>query len=175
MGKEITSIDIFHKLIDIYEIRTTPHVAGECMNSRNVHMTQLMKEIFISNENETLFNDVFNMIRRRYSNMGAGETASIAESVILTLKGIENYVVTDDALARKVVLKLCNDLELEEIVGTKISINCTGTIGIIKHLMDKGIVKLEEGKSIAHDLENSGFRVTDQLLDLIRCTDLTSS
>lgn len=167
MGREITSVDVLPLVKSEYDIRITNAVITECRNSGNEKLIRSMDGLLLAVEADYMFVSVVNSIKIMHPQLGSGEIESIAASILMTRSGIDNYVVLDDGLARKIVSDLHNDLKLQQIVGTDIPpIKYTGTVGLIKHLRDKGIISREIYQKIAYDLKNSGFRITDSLLDL---------
>lgn len=106
---------------------------------------------------------------KKYNKIGRGETESIAASILLTSNGIKNYLILDEIFARKIVGRIRNDCEIKKIIGESIpEIHLSGTIGLIKHLGEKGILTKEQTIAIAYDLQKSTFRVTEELLSLLR-------
>lgn len=169
MGKEIISVDLLQLVKSRYDVFTTDAVVIECNNSKDEKLIRSVEDLPIASKGDEKFLRIINLIKRIDFRLGSGEAECIASSILTTHLGIENYVVIDERLARKIVSKIHTNPELMKIIGSTIPpIKCTGTIGIVKHLYDKGVLSKEERQKIAYDLELSGFRITDELLNLIR-------
>jgi len=83
---------------------------------------------------------------------------------------VDNYIIVDERLARKVIRDLPNNPMMIHVRGGRpvLPIKVTGLIGLVKHLKTKGALSSEECRAIADNLKNSDFRVTDDLLDELR-------
>ena len=98
-----------------------------------------------------------------------GELSTIVTSILLTSTGINNYLITDDRAARKLIEKIHQDKKLENILGGEMKkIDCTGTIGLLRRLKTLGILSDDTCNTIADDLLNSTFGITPELLGLLR-------
>ncbi len=169
MGKEITCIDMLGLVKSHYDVVLAGAVFRECKNLRNECLYESVKDLPQAMEKDEKFTALVNAIQSINFRLGPGEIESIASSILMTLAGIENYVVIDESLARSIVKDIHLNPQIEAIVGCKIPpIQCTGTIGIIKHMKDKGLIPPETSRKIAYDLEISNFRVTPELLDMLR-------
>ena len=88
---------------------------------------------------------------------------------MLTREGIENYIVTDDRAARKIIERIGVEEDVDDIFGFPVGrINLAGTVGLVMRLHQRGLLSGEECSKIADDLENSTFRVTKGLLRRLR-------
>jgi predicted nucleic acid-binding protein len=169
MGKEVSSVDLLQLVKSQYDIFITDAVVTECTNSNDEKLIEKIKDFPTAIKKDERFLQIMDLIKTINYSLGPGETETIAASILLTHSGIENYVVIDEELARKKVSKIHTNPKLIKIMGSAIQpVKCTGTIGIVKHLRDKNVISKETGQKIAFDLELSNFRVTDELLALIR-------
>lgn len=169
MGKEIISVDLLQIVKSRYEVFTTDAVVIECNNSEDDKLIRSIEGLPIASERDGKFLKITELIKRIDFRLGPGEIECIASSIMMTQHGIENYVVIDERLARRIVSKLHTNPELTKIVGSTVPpINYTGTLGIVIHLRKKGVLSKEKCQNIAYDLESSNFRITDELLSLIR-------
>ncbi|MCK9323489.1 MAG: hypothetical protein M0P07_06025 [Candidatus Methanomethylophilaceae archaeon] len=169
MGKEVISVDLLQYVKAQYTIFITDAVVTECMDSNDNSLIDIIQDFHVAVNKDERFLQLVELIKKIDNRLGPGETETIAASIMLTHLGVENYVVIDEALARKKVSKIHVNSKLTEILGSTIpKIKCTGTIGIVKHLRDKGVLPKEICQRIASDLKSSNFRVTDELLALIR-------
>lgn len=97
-----------------------------------------------------------------------GEISAIAASILLTKDGFDNYVVTDDNVARKSIERLSSDTMFWNTVGLgPVEIKYAGTVGIILKLKSHDMVDPSECKLISIELRDSSFRVPDYLLRLL--------
>jgi len=169
MGKEVTSVDLLQSIKSQYEIFITEAVLSECADSKDDGLIKKIQDFPVAIEKDERFLQIISQIKMIDFRLGPGEIETIAASILLTNSGVDNYVVIDEQLARKYVSKIHINPKMTEIVGSTISqIRCTGTIGIVRHLRDKGILSKETCQKIAFDLELSNFRVSEELLALIR-------
>ncbi len=169
LGKEITCVDVLELVKTHYDVVLAGAVFRECKNLGNVPLYESVKDLPEAVERDKKFTALVNAIQSINFRLGPGEIESIASSILMTQAGVENYVVIDESLARSIVRGLHLNPRIEAIVGCKIPpIQCTGTIGIIRHMRDKGLISPEISQKIAYDLEISNFRVTPELLDLLR-------
>ena len=169
LGKEITSIDALGIVSSEYEILLTNSVLRECKNLGDNALFNRVSKYPLAVKEDLRFKNLTEAIGRINFRLGPGEINTIAASIILSSQNIDNYVVIDESLARKIVKTIHTNPNITEIMGCKISpVNCTGTIGIVAHLRDKGILSKEMTQKIAYDLEVSNFRVTDDLLNILR-------
>lgn len=169
MGREITSVDALDILSSQYSILTTSAVIEECKNSDDELLYDRVKQFPLAVEEDEKFKELLNAIQMMSRRLGPGEINSIAASIILSSKNIDNYVVIDETLGRKIVKRIhLNPLIIKIMGGEVRPLKCAGTIGIIAHLRDKGVISKETCQKIAYDLEISNFRVTDELLALLR-------
>lgn len=169
MGKEITSFKMLEFLKGQYEVVLADAVFRECKALRNEDLYDSICDLPLATSKNDMFNDLVKAIRRIDYRLGPGETETIAASIILSDQGVYNYVVIDESLARKIVVSLHTNPLIKTIMGKDIQpINVTGTVGIIKHLRDKGLISDDDCKKMAYDLEFSNFRVSDDILNLIK-------
>lgn len=169
MGKEIKSIDVLSFLKSEYDVRITEAVVIECKNSKNEKLIRSIEGIPIAFKTDEKFVNIKKLIKRINPTLGPGEIETITASILMTYSGIDNYIVLDEYLARKIASDLHNNPDLQKIVNCHVPpIKCTGTIGLIRHLRDKGVLSRETCQKIAFDLEMSDFRATDDLLNMLR-------
>lgn len=169
LGKEITCIDMLQLVKSQYDIVLADAVFRECRNLGNEYLYSSIKNLPLAVERNDIFISLTDIIQSIDYRLGPGEIESIAASILLTQSGIDNYVVIDERLARSIVERIHLNPRIKTVVGSDIvPIKCTGTIGIVKHLLDKGVISKEIAQKIAYDLEISNFRVSKDLLDLLR-------
>ena len=169
MGKEIACIDALNLLSSHYDVLITNAVLKECENGDNKPLFDRIKKYPLAVKEDEMFEKLLVAIQMMNRKLGPGEINSIAASIILSSKNIDNYVVIDERLGRKIVKSIHLNPTITKIMGGEIKpIKCAGTIGIIAHLRDKGVISKETCYKIAYDLEISNFRATDELLALLR-------
>lgn len=95
--KEITSVDVMPAIVSKYTIITTPEVLKEAGGKMNCDLSYLKIDVL---ENSSRCLDAIEYLKNAKRWMGSGEISVIVNSMILSEKGIENYVVTDDKRAR---------------------------------------------------------------------------
>lgn len=168
LGKEITCVDALKIVSDNYNVLLAPAVIQECFQFRNAVLFERVKPFSLTVQDER-FVELAKTIKTINYRLGPGEIDTIAASIILSSQEIDNYIVLDERLARKIVETIHLNPQLSNIMGGPISpIKCTGTIGILAHLRKKNILAKEITKQIAYDLELSDFRVSEELLNLLR-------
>lgn len=169
MGKEIRSVMVLPVVKSFYDVRVTADVIAECANSKNEELIESINGLPCAIKEDSLFKRTFDVIRRTDLRLGLGEASTITASIILTHLGIENYAVIDDGFARKKFGEVLRNRELSDMFGDSLSnVNFTGTVGLINRLRAKGALTSGQCSSIANDLENSDFRVSGEILDLLR-------
>lgn len=166
MSRNIMCTDLLSILEDNYEVVVTPGVIKECSAYEG-------SDLGISTGGAQVLDDqrmdgIVQTIRMRYPMLGSGECASMAASLILTAEGIPNYVVLDDNKARKVASTVGNLPEIEAVLGKDLVLNITGTIGMVLHLREKGLISEKDKQDIGYELERSDFRISRELLGLLR-------
>ncbi len=166
MDRNIQCIDLMSILTSKYDVVITPSVIDECRDDKDSNPEYIVETINVMDDPR--LNNISNIILSHYPMLGPGERASMAASLILTAKGIPNYVVLDDKKARTVANNIGNLNEIESILGKKLSLNVTGTIGIVLHFHDNGIISDKIKQDIGFDLEKSDFRISSDLLSLLR-------
>lgn len=169
MYMDMVSVDLLQILRPLYTVSITDAVIIELSRLGNEELIRSIADLRSTSERDERFMRAKDRIRRIDPRLGDGEVECIAESMMLTRSGIGNYVVLDDLKAREAIDRIRVDPELESVLGAPIPpVRYTGTIGLVKHLKDRGILSAETCSGIAFDLEAGGFRVTKELLDLIR-------
>lgn len=164
---EITSVDVFSAVFRKYKLYVTNEVYLEA--SRGHVCKENLDCLNIFKDCEERYVNGTQYLKRRYGWIGDGENSSIVASVLLTNMGIDNYLVTDDRNARKIVPKITEDTRFEEIMGFGIAdIRMTGTVGLICHLKNNGLLTRDDCDSIAEDLENSSFYIGPKIIDILK-------
>lgn len=107
-------------------------------------------------------------LSRRRNVLGKGELATISASLVLTADGVRNYVVLDEIAARKCASMAGDMPEIIDILGKRVSLNITGTVGLVLHLHELGLISDTEKQDIGFDLETGTFRISEGLLKLLR-------
>lgn len=114
------------------------------------------------------FIKVFDYIRTKNVWIGKGEASTIVYSIFLTKIGIDNYIVSDDKRARKYLDKIHNDSFLKELVGYDIpKIKYVGTVGLLLHFCDNGLLSSIDLKMIHSEISKSNFRINKDILDML--------
>lgn len=169
MGIEIVCTNMLDTVSSQYDVLVTNAVLKECQKLGNSSLLNRVNKFNIAVQENDLFTSLVEAIKSINFRLGPGEIHTIAASLILTKNGIDNYVVIDESLARKIVKNIHLNPTIIKLMGNNlVPVKCTGTIGIIAHLRDKGIISKDLAHKIAYDLEISNFRVTDDLLNLLR-------
>lgn len=162
---EIRSVDVLDILTSEYPVVITDAVMAESMAKVGGRPIPEIVKTMSSNDVE----EVAFRLRKRFMKLHMGECTAIAQSVFLTRNGIENYIVTDDRAARKVIESIGSSANVDDIFGFPVGhINLAGTVGLIVHLYKRGFLTGDECFKIADDLENSTFRVSYKLLKKLR-------
>lgn len=163
LKNDIKSIDLFPKICSRYKLLSTEDIRSEA--TKTVFPEEYVDiRSFPSNDYESIKDAVF----RRRPQLHRGEISAIAASILLTENGIENYIVTDDDIARKSIELFSSDTMFwNKIKHRPVKLSYTGTIGLIRRLRDYGVLSLNECKSIETDLRNSSFRATEDLFKLL--------
>ncbi|HKM14024.1 MAG TPA: hypothetical protein VJY42_03820 [Candidatus Methanomethylophilaceae archaeon] len=168
-GRDIKSMDVMECIKIEYDVRITIGVVAECNNSKHPDNSKLLNGLNVISHMGDNFDKIVKHLLKKYKRIGRGETESIAASILLASNGIKNYLILDEKFARNVVSKIRNDCEIKKIIGEPIpEIYLSGTIGLINHLKEKGILTKEQTSTIADDLQKSTFRINDELLSLLR-------
>lgn len=111
---------------------------------------------------------LMDVLSRRRNVLGKGELATISASLVLTADGVRNYVVLDEIAARKCAAIAGDMPEIIDILGKRVSLNITGTVGLVLHLHELGLISDTEKQDIGFDLETGTFRISEELLKLLR-------
>ena len=111
---------------------------------------------------------LMDVLSRRRNILGKGELATISASLVLTADGVRNYAVLDEIAARKCAAIAGNMPEIIDILGKRVSLNITGTVGLVLHLHELGLISDTEKQDIGFDLETGTFRISEGLLKLLR-------
>lgn len=159
---EMVGIDLMPIVCSCYNSIIPKGVYSECES-------YVDKSIKVFTTDDERFNSANEYLKRRHEGLGPGERTTMITSLFLTENGIDNYIVTDDLLARRLIEKLHLDLQLVQIFGHSLMpIKSTGTIGIVLRLHDHGLLTNNDLCNIANDLEKSSFRVRPDLLDILK-------
>ena len=111
---------------------------------------------------------LMDVLSRRRNILGKGELATISASLVLTADGVRNYAVLDEIAARKCAAIAGNMPEIIDILGKRVSLNITGTVGLVLHLHELGLISDTEKQDIGFNLETGTFRISEGLLKLLR-------
>ena len=163
MKNDIKSVDLFPKVCSRYKLLSTEDVKSEA--TKTVFPEEYVEiKSFASDDYESIKDAIF----RRRPQLHRGEISTIAASILLTEKGFENYIVTDDGDARRWIDHFSSyTMFWKKIKHSPIKLKYAGTVGLIRRLRDYGVVSLDECKSIEIDLRNSDFRVSKELFELL--------
>lgn len=162
---EITTVDVMPAILSRYTALTTSEVAKEANFKTHCDLTSFG---ICTLEDSTECLDTVRYLENSRRWIGAGEISVIVNSMILTKKGIRNYVVTDDKQARRLMDDIHEDPLIEKNIGfVPEKIEYTGTVGLICHLKSKGLFDENDCKLIKNDLIESGFRITPKILECL--------
>ncbi len=161
---DIVCTDIMGVVESCYNVAITSDV--KCENE--VRHGSLKYPINEEYENLDSYKKLYDMLKRRNVWIGKGELSSLLRSIFMTHDGIDNYLVTDDGKAREFIRGVHNDPDVIKILGfVPEEVKVVGTIGLIVHLKEKGRISQEVCHQIRLDLENSTFRASRNLLELL--------
>lgn len=166
--KEIVCVDILGIMARTYKTCISHEVSKECRSSPRID--EFMRTTSVYSKDLITLEKASKYLEKRYNyRLGAGERSSISLSIMLSLRGIDNYLVTDDKYARSVADNIHLDCRIGEIFDSNIQkIKYTGTIGLIKRLVERGTIDKEVLNPIAEDIENGSFRASPELLSFLR-------
>lgn len=162
---EIRSVDVLAVLTSEYPVVVTGAVMEESMAKTGGRQIPDVVKIMSSDDVE----DAASKLRKRFVGLHIGECTAIAQSVLLTRCGVENYIVTDDRAARNTIERIGESVNVDDIFGFPVGrIKLAGTVGLVIRLYQRGLLSGEECSKIADDLEGSTFRVSKGLLKKLR-------
>lgn len=162
---EIRSVDVLAVLTSEYPVVITGAVMEESMAKTGGRPIPDIVGIMTSDDVEK----AASMLRKRFVRLHIGECTAIAQSVLLTRSGVENYIVTDDRAARETIERIGNSVNVDDVFGFPVGhINLAGTVGLVIRLYQRGLLSGEECSRIADDLEGSTFRLSQRLLKMLR-------
>ena len=158
---EIRSVDVLAVLTSEYPVVITDAIMEESMAKKGGRPIPDIVRVMSSNDVEK----AASQLRKRFVKLHIGECTAIAQSIFLTKNGIENYIVTDDGAARKIIESIGRSVNVDDIFEFPVGkVNLAGTVGLIIHLYRRGLLTGEDCSNIADDLEDSTFRVPRSLL-----------
>ncbi|QLH74974.1 MAG: hypothetical protein HPY73_05665 [Methanomassiliicoccales archaeon] len=166
---DISSLDLFERCEKSYDFITTEVVSDEIKRTPSSmkglrRKSGLVRPIEL-NEKE---NELLAYLSARYPGLHSGELSALILTASRYANGPQRYYyITDDNLMRKSLKKIEKDPVFQEFVGNVI-ISCTGTIGFLLHLCNKGIISSSERLQIAEDLEQSTFYCSEDLLKRLK-------
>lgn len=165
-GKNIRSIDLIKMASDEYVVAVTKAVKEECGDYVDGGLTELADSC--ETVDDPRISAIAEIIRSYRDVLGSGERTVIAASLILTSENVPNYAVLDDRKAREFARNAGSIPEVKSALKGEFRINVTGTVGLVKHLCDRGIMTKKQSQDVAFDLEMGDFRISRELLDLLR-------
>lgn len=166
---DIASTDMFERCDKLYELVTTTDVSEEIkMRPASKHgpkkKTRLVSSYLLDGKERELLD----YLSTRYPGLHIGELSTLVLAASrYASSGKKCYFITDDNLMRKSIEKIKTDPIFQNYVGN-VSISCTGTIGLLLHLCEKGTIDHQERIKIADDIENSTFYCPMELLKRLR-------
>ena len=162
---DIRSVDVMSVLTSEYPVLITDAVMAESVAKKGGRPIPDIVKTMSSDDIE----EAASKRRKRFVNLHIGECTAIAQSMFLTKSGVENYIVTDDGTARRVIESIGTSINVDDIFGFPVeNVNLAGTVGLVMHLYQRGLLTKEECSMIADDLEDSTFRVPRCLLKRLR-------
>jgi predicted nucleic acid-binding protein len=169
---EINSVNIIEKIATAHKLITSRSVFQETCNGfceAEVDRIYSLIDIVDPIDGDKLkYHELLGYMSLRYPYLHEGELSTFIIAVLNFKKELKNYYyVTDDQKMRKVIEKIKSneDETFNRIVGLNLSdFNYTGTLGLLKRMVEKSIISNEEIKLIANDLKSSGFRISEKIL-----------
>lgn len=170
--KEITCLDFIELCSKIYHIETSLEVFHEANRGFNRVATNKRFgciRVIDLRDNEQ-YRSLLDYLKSRYPYLHDGEISSFLLALLeYEKKNKEYYYVTDDQSMKKVVTNLKNDKLFYQNSGFMFSrFFITGTIGLLRRLLDRGVISKKEIEDIIKDLRNSSFYVTTDLINYLR-------
>ncbi len=170
--KEITCLNFIERCSQIYHIVTSFEVFHEANIGFDKGTTNKQFRCIrvIDLRHTEQYRSLLDYLKNRYPYLHDGEISSFLLALLeYENKNKEYYYVTDDQSMKKVVTNLKNDNLFYQNSGLMISrFFITGTIGLLRRLLDKGAISKKEIEDIIKDLRNSSFYVTKDLIDYLR-------
>ena len=166
LGRDIRSVNLLPILMSRYEVAMPPAVIDECRDYEYGALLPLFASATIVDDARV--QKIASVLKRWRPNLGKGECSAIAASLIMTSEGKRNYLILDDGVARKCAREAGSLPGIVEILGKKVDIKLAGTIGLVLHLHEKGLISDKDKQNVGYDLETSSFRVSNDLLKLLR-------
>jgi predicted nucleic acid-binding protein len=170
---ELHSINLIQLCSTRYDITTTHHVFTEAKKGFSKAVIKEMSNyISVSNSQNQRFNEVLSWLELRFPYLHKGELSTFLMAVLdYSQTNKKYYYVTDDGRMRKTIPKILQNQAFINMCGkNKGTFNCTGTIGLIKRLYEKGSLTDNQIEEIITDLRNSTFYITPSLLNSLRRT-----
>lgn len=166
LGRDIRSVKLIPLITSGYGITLTSDVIEECRDYENGALLPLFASATTIDDERV--RSISSLLKLWRPNLGKGECSAIATSLVLTADGRKNYLVLDDGVARRCAKDAGSLPGVIKILGKRVDLNLTGTVGLVRHLYDKGLISEKDKQSIGYDLETSSFRISDDLLRLLR-------
>jgi predicted nucleic acid-binding protein len=170
---ELHSINLIQLCSTRYDITTTHHVFTEAKKGFSKAVIKEMSNyISVSNSQNQRFDEVLSWLELRFPYLHKGELSTFLMAVLdYSQTNKKYYYVTDDGRMRKTIPKILQNQAFINMCGkNKGTFNCTGTIGLIKRLYEKGSLTDNQIEEIITDLRNSTFYITPSLLNSLRRT-----
>ena len=167
--KEVVCVNLIDLLDNHYNLFTCENVFNEAKEK----FFDDVKEIFstikvVKHKDETKADKIIEYCINRYPYLHIGEVSSFV-LFILNYNPENSYYVTDDKAMRKSIEKIKVDELFHKLIGFSIeNYIYTGTIGLIIKLKNKKVLNGEDIENIIKNLNESSFRVSQELLEELR-------
>ena len=144
----LSKLDIINQVLGLFsEVAIPIYVRKEIFRKEDI-VSDKLKDLVRSNNIVEIEAKNLRMVDALCRKLGRGES----EAIVVAIERPPDLVILDDHVAR--------------VEATRIGLNVKGTLGIIRRLMDLGIVQYELDK-LYRDLSEMKFRVKRGIFDEI--------
>ncbi len=166
IGKNIRSVELMPILLDRYGVVVPRAVVEECWKYEDGRLIPLIESTETADDPRIA--RISSILKRYYQTLGSGEISCIATALVLTADDVPNYLVLDDRVAKNIAAKVGKLQEIRDVLDVDITLNITGTVGLVLHLNRIDAISDREKQNIGYDLEKGDFRLSKELLNLLR-------
>ncbi|MDD4211611.1 MAG: hypothetical protein PHC46_04430 [Clostridia bacterium] len=176
--KEIKAINLIQECAKHYPLSTAKEVYEETKSGfKKEIVEECYKLIQIKDlSNNQDYNSKMSFLQKRFPQLHKGELSSFLVAWLCYSKNKTKCIyITDDNGMKKAIKKIKEDNnifgEWKKLFGLHESeLDYTGTIGVICHLKQKGLLTQEQIEGIVKDLTspNSTFRIGQEQIKLLR-------
>jgi len=167
MTREIRSVALLPPCTRRYRVVISEEVREELGRAKSFHAETLLRGIAVLRNTHPARERLLTYLSNRYPYLHTGELSSFLLAVtVFSAEGQRCFFVTDDGRMRKSLPKLLEDSELKGALGVRaLSLEHTGTIGLILRLAETGSITPEERLLVCSDLKRSSFRCSKDILN----------